>query len=72
MANSIKVGDLFMSSNELYRVTHVQQSKHFPTDPYLEVDVWVAGRGWADNGDIGFLYSEAEYQGLKFFKETEL
>ena len=74
MTNNIaSVGDIFMSSNELYRVTHVQQSKMFPDDPYFEVDVWVSGSGWIDAGDdTGFLLSEIKYKGLTLFKETEL
>lgn len=72
--NIVSVGDIFMSSDQLYRVAHVQQSKRFPTDPYFEVDVWVSGSGWTDQGDIGFLYSEVkrEYKRLTFFKATEL
>lgn len=74
MTNTIvSVGNIFMSSNELYRVTHVQQSKMFPDDPYFEVDVWVSGSGWTDAGDdTGFLLSEIKYKGLTLFKETEL
>jgi len=66
--NIVSVGDIFMSSNELYRVTYVQQSKMFPDDPYFEVDMFVSGQGWTDVGDDGFLLSEIK----TFFKETEL
>ena len=71
--SNISVGDIFMSSNELYRVTHVQVSKMFPDDPYFEVDLFVSGKGWTDVGDdAGFLLSEIKYKGLTFFKATEL
>jgi hypothetical protein len=74
MTNSINVsvGDIFMSETELYRVTNVYESKMFPNDPYIAVDVFVSGKGWTDAGDIDFLLSEAKYKGLKFFKETKL
>jgi hypothetical protein len=74
MTNSINisVGDIFMSETELYRVTNVYVSKMFPNDPYLEVDVFVSGKGWTDAGDIDFLVSEAKYKDLTFFKETKL
>jgi hypothetical protein len=39
--NNISVGDIIMSTSELYRVTNIQESKMFPDDPYFEVDVWV-------------------------------
>ena len=70
--NIVSIGDIFMSDSELYRVTNVQESKMFPDDPYFEVDVWVAGSGWKDHGDIDFLYSEIKYKKLTFFKQTEL
>ena len=70
--NNISVGDIIMSTSELYRVTNIQESKMFPDDPYFEVDVWVSGRGWEDHGDIDFLYSEIKYKKLTFFKQTEL
>jgi hypothetical protein len=68
--NIVSVGDIFMNSNEIYRVTYVQQSKTFPDNPYFEVDVWVAGSGWEDHDD-GFLHCEVKYNGLTFFKATE-
>ncbi len=70
--NNISVGDIFMSSNELYRVTDVQQSKMFPDDPYFEVDMFVSGKGWTDVGDDGFLLSEIKYKQITFFKQTKL
>jgi hypothetical protein len=72
--NIVSVGDIFMSSSalELYRVTHIQQSKTFPDDPYFEVDVFVAGNGWEDHGDDnGFILSEIKHKGLTFFKAIE-
>jgi len=71
---NVSVGDIFYEpgSSALYRVTRVQQSKNFPDDPYFEVDVFVAERGWDDAGDIGFLLSEAKYKSFTFFKQTEL
>ena len=72
MTINVSVGDIFMSGSSLYRVTYIQESKNVPDDPYIEVDVWVDGIGWKDQGDIGFLHSEIKYHGLTLFKETEL
>jgi len=67
--NIVSVGDIFMDSDELYRVTYVRHSEMYP-DTYFEVDVWVAGSGWEDHDDC-LLLSEVKYKGLTFFKATE-
>ena len=73
MKATVSVGDIFMGSGELYRVTHIQQSTHFPDDPYFEVEAWVSGSGWSNDCNMGFLLSSAKSKfKLEFFKATEL
>jgi len=44
----IKIGDLFISKNEIFKVTHIFSSnnKHIYT-----CDTWIEGEGFVDNSD---------------------
>lgn len=38
--HNVSVGDIFVNSNEVYRVKSVSASPELPDDPYIDVDVF--------------------------------
>ena len=48
---NISVGDIFVySSNEVYRVILIKDSKEFPEDPVIEVETYLSGIGFERTG----------------------
>ena len=43
--HNVSVGDIFMDSNEVFRVIEVLENEKFPEDPLIEVEVCMSGPG---------------------------
>lgn len=48
---NISIGDIYVcSSNEIYRVISIQDSKEFSEDPVIEVETYLSGIGFEKTG----------------------
>ena len=58
--HNVSVGDIFMDSNEVFRVIEVLENEKFPEDPLIEVEVCMSGPGREGLGDWSFTLEQAE------------
>ena len=71
--HNIEIGDVFITSNDIYKVVDIHINKDFPNDPYLSVETFVSGEGWSeermsDGSLFGFTLLEANQCSFKHFK----
>lgn len=71
--HNIEIGDVFIASDDIYKVVDIKVSKYFPNDPYLYVETFVGGEGWveermSDGSHFGFTLFEANRWDYKHFK----
>lgn len=66
--HNVSVGDIFMDSNEVYRVIEVLENEERPWRPLIEVEVCMSGPGREGLGNWSFTPAEAEKYNLKHYK----
>jgi hypothetical protein len=71
--HNISIGDIFINSDDIYKVIALRQRDEFPDDPFIEAEVFFSDRGFikGDNysvGSCGFTLSQAVESKLKHYK----
>lgn len=69
--HNVSVGDIFMDTNEVFRVIEVLENEKFPEDPLIEVEVCMSGPGREGLGDWSFTLEQAEKFNLKHYKAAK-
>lgn len=70
--HNVSVGDIFMDSNEVFRVIEVLENEKFPEDPLIEVEVGIKGRFDHDSWvDWSFTLEQAEKFNLQHYKAAK-